>query len=255
MLSLRIRVAVASLALCAVAQAQQPAQPQPRNPPQPAVPVADGPGGLPWLRDSQAWVEEALAAAQPSGLAPLRMVVSFGSLDSRLSLAPCAAVEPYLPAGTRLWGRTRLGLRCVDGLVRWNVFLPLTVQAFGPAWVLRADVPAGKVLGREDAELAEVDWAQQSQPVLAEPSGWVGQTATRALSAGTALRSGLVRPAQVFQAGASVRVVAQGPGFQVSTDGQALTPGVVGAVARVRVDNGRILTGTVLDPRTVRVDL
>ena len=33
-----------------------------------------------------------------------------GSLDPRLKLAPCNQVEPHLPAGTRLWGRSRIGL-------------------------------------------------------------------------------------------------------------------------------------------------
>ena len=50
-----------------------------------------------------------------------------------------------------------------------------------------------------------------------------------------------------------VRVVAQGSGFSISSDGQALTVGVIGQAARVRMDNGRILTGTVLDARTVEL--
>ena len=36
------------------------------------------------------------------------------------------------------------------------------------------------------------------------------------------LRQGMVRAPQVFMAGAQVRLVAQGPGFQVSSDAQAL---------------------------------
>ena len=39
-----------------------------------------------------------------------------------------------------IWGRTRLCLRCTDGGGRWNVFLPVTIKAFGPAWVLRDNV-------------------------------------------------------------------------------------------------------------------
>jgi flagella basal body P-ring formation protein FlgA len=65
------------------------------------------------------------------------------------------------------------------------------------------------------------------------------------------LREGMVRPAQVFSAGAQVRVVAQGPGFEVTSLAQALSAGVVGQTARVRMDNGRIASGTVVDARTV----
>jgi flagella basal body P-ring formation protein FlgA len=59
----------------------------------------------------------------------------------------------------------------------------------------------------------------------------------------------------VFQAGTQVRVVAQGAGFQIVADAQALSPGVIGQLARVRMDNGRIMSGTVLDARTVMLEM
>ena len=207
------------------------------------------------LRDTQVWLDQTLAAARPAGAAPLRMEVNVGLLDSRLSLAPCARIEPYMPPGSRLWGKTRIGVRCLEGSARWNVFLPVQVRAFGQAWVVKTDVPMGKALAEEDVVLAEVDWAQENSPILGDPALWLGQTATRALTTGQTLRQGMVRPAQVFQAGATVRVLAQGPGFVVSADGQALSAGVVGSQARVRIDGGRILSGMVLDGRTVRVDM
>lgn len=207
------------------------------------------------VEDSQVWLDQAIAAAKTPGDAALRMEVSVGSLDSRLRLAPCAAVEPFVPPGMRLWGRTRLGLRCTDGTVRWNVYLPVQVKAFGQAWVLQRDVPAGTTLSEADAMLEEVDWAQERHAVLADPADWVGQTAARTLTVGQAIRQGMTRPTQVFAAGADVRIVAKGPGFTVSSDGKALSPGVVGTPARVRIDSGRILSGVVLDNRTVQVEL
>lgn len=207
------------------------------------------------VKDTQAWLDRTVEAARPAGAAALRMEVSVGALDSRLILAPCATVEPYIPPGMRLWGKTRLGLRCIDGNARWNVFLPVQVKAFGQAWVVKGDVAAGAVLGEDDAVLAEVDWAQENASVLGDPAMWVGQTAARQLTTGQTLRFGLVKPAQLFQAGAMVRVVAQGPGFAVTSDGQALSAGVLGGPAKVRIDNGRVLSGVVLDVRTVRVDL
>ncbi len=203
---------------------------------------------------AQRWVRDAVAktgADNPS----LRMEATVGALDSRLRLAVCGNVEPYVPPGARLWGRSRVGLRCVDGMGRWNVSLPVVVKAVGPAWVVKNPVAAGAILAATDVVEAEVDWAEEPMAVLQERALWVGQTATRPLSTGQALRQGMVKPAQVFQAGASVRVVAQGPGFQVSSDAQALSAGVVGQQARVRMDNGRVASGLVLDVRTVRIDL
>ena len=204
---------------------------------------------------AQEWLRDATTAMQPNGSNALRLEVKVGNLDPRLKLAPCGNVEPYLPPGARLWGRTRIGLRCVDGVSRWNVSLPVTVNAYGNAWVIRGTVAAGATLTEEDVTEAEVNWAEESSPVLRDRSLWVGQIATRVLSTGQAVRQGMIKPAQVFLAGAQVRVVAQGAGFQVSSDAQALSAGVVGQVARVRMENGRVSSGVVLDTRTVKIDL
>jgi flagella basal body P-ring formation protein FlgA len=211
--------------------------------------------GIDWREPTQLWLDAALAHALPAWADPLRIEVVLGELDSRLRLAPCNKVEPFVPPGARLWGKTRLGLRCVEGASKWSVFLPLTVKAFGPAWVIRGGVASGAVLTQADAVEAEVDWAEDASPVVAKLANWEGYTATRALSTGQVLRQSVVKPAQVFQAGAQVRVVARGYGFQVVSDAQALSAGVIGQVARVRMDNGRIMTGVVTDGRTVSVDI
>ena len=91
--------------------------------------------------------------------------------------------------------------------------------------------------------------------MLAQSADWLGLVATRALGTGQTLRQSMVRAPQVFQAGSLVRVLAQGGGFQVSADAQAVSAGVVGQPAKVRMDNGRVLTGTVVDARTVKIDL
>lgn len=203
---------------------------------------------------TQRWLDDAMSRNQAAGL-PLRMEVSVGSLDSRLRLAPCARVEPYLPTGAKLWGRTRLGLRCVEGPTAWNVFLPVTVKAFGPAWVLTGPVATGTVLSAQDAMEAEVDWAEESAPVMANPEMWVGQVAARPLVAGQALRQSMVRAPQLFRAGAQVKVLAQGPGYAVASAGQAMSAGVAGQIVRIRMDNGRIISGTVNEFGTVVVAL
>lgn len=200
---------------------------------------------------TQRWLDQALAA-QDFQL-PLRMEVQLGQLDPRLRLAACQQAEPYLPPGTRLWGRTRVGIRCVQGAGRWNVFLPVTVKAFGPAWVIKREVRPGEALTASHAMAVEVDWSEQQSPIIANQADWVGKTPTRLLRTGQALRQDMVKAAQVFQAGAQVRVVASGNGFEIASRGQAISAGVVGQTARVRMDNGQVLSGVVADERTVRV--
>lgn len=214
--------------------------------------TADGPDFQALAQD---WLRDATQAVQAKSASHLRLELKVGSLDGRLKLAPCGNVEPYLPPGAKLWGRTRVGLRCVDGISRWNVSLPVTVNAYGNAWVIKGTIPAGAILTEDDVTEAEVNWAEEANPVLRDRTLWVGHIATRILTTGQAVRQGMVKPAQVFQAGTQVRVVAQGAGFQISSSAQALSAGVVGEIARVRMDNGRVTSGRVLDMRTVVIDL
>lgn len=197
--------------------------------------------------------QPAADAPQATNGSPLRMEVQMGQLDSRLRLAACARVEPYLPAGSRLWGRTRLGLRCLEGAVPWNVFLPITVRAYGPAWVAQGNIPAGKTLSAEDAAPAEVDWAEDSAPVFANAQDFIGMVTARPLTSGQALRQNMVRPPALFTAGSPVQVMVNGGGFSVSGSGKAMAAAGEGQQVRVRMDNGRLVTGTVNASGVVQV--
>jgi flagella basal body P-ring formation protein FlgA len=199
-----------------------------------------------------------LAAAQmpkrPGATAP-RVEVIAGRLDPRLRLAPCERIEAYLPAGARAWGRTRVGLRCRQGATRWNVSLPLTVRVWAPAAVLAVPLPAGSVLAAEHLALAEVDWAAEPSNVFADPARLIGRTLARPLPAGDAPRQEDLKARQWFAAGDTVRLVASGAGFAISSDATALSHGVEGQPARVRTDGGRVLSGRPVGERRIEVGL
>lgn len=180
-----------------------------------------------------------------------RFEVSVGQLDPRLRLAPCLQVQPYLPEGMRLWGKSRIGLRCVQGAVKWNVYLPITVKAFGPALVATGGIASGSVLSAADMTTAEVDLAEDSSPPLTESGQAVDRTLARALSPGQALRQSHLKLRQWFAAGETVTVLATGDGFSVAGEAQALSPGLEGQPVRVRTESGRVLTGQPVGERRV----
>jgi flagellar basal body P-ring formation protein FlgA len=172
-----------------------------------------------------------------------RVEITLGNLDSRLRLAPCQQVEPYLPNGVRLWGKARIGLRCTRGPSAWNVYLPITVKAWGGALVATAVLPAGSVLAATDLAQAEVDLAEDPSMALHDTPPVIGRTLLRALLPGQSLRLAHLKPRQWFAAGEQVQVLARGPGFSVAGAGEALTAGVEGQSARVRTEGGRVLVG------------
>ena len=189
-----------------------------------------------------------------TGTAP-RVEVSVGQLDPRLHLAPCEQVEPYLPSGVRLWGRSRIGVRCLRGSSKWNVYLPITVKVFGTALVAASGAAAGTVLGPSDLTTAEVDLAEDPSPPVTDPDLAVGRTLTRALRPGQSLRQSHLKARQWFAAGETVTVVAQGDGFSVAGEAQALNNGIEGQPVRVRTEGGRVLTGQPVGERRVELAL
>jgi flagella basal body P-ring formation protein FlgA len=199
----------------------------------------------------------ALEASRDAGaLAPgLRVQVRVGHLDPRLRLAPCTAVQPYMPAGTRLWGAARIGLRCTDAAVRWNVFLPITVDVFGPALVAAVPLAAGRVLAADDLRNSEVNLAAARSAAITRSDVAIGRTLARPLAAGDALHAADLRSRQWFAAGDSVRLVAAGSGWRIHGEGQALAAGVEGQSVRVRTESGRVVSGVAVAERLVEVAL
>ena len=171
-----------------------------------------------------------------------------------LRLAPCDRVEPYLPAGTRLWGRTRIGLRCTQGPTPWNVYLPLTVKVFGTGLVAVAALPVGTALAAAHLQPGEVDLADGAATLRVAEAA-IGRTLARPLGVGQALHPADLRARQWFAAGDTVQITAIGPGFRVSGEGQALGPGVEGQPARVRTENGRVVVGVPVAERRLELNL
>ena len=191
-----------------------------------------------------------------AGSAP-RIDIAVGVLDARLKLAPCLRIEPYVPTGVRLWGRARIGLRCTEGARRWNVYLPVTVHAYGSAWVAAAALAAGTTLQAADITAAEVDLAEDADAdaAITTQALAVGRVLARPLAAGRALRLTDFKPRLWFAAGDTVRVLATGVGFSVASSGQALTAGLEGQAARVRTDSGQVVVGMPVAARQIEIAL
>lgn len=184
-----------------------------------------------------------------------RVELEVGELDPRLKLAPCERIEPFVPSGTRLWGKSRIGLRCMAGPVAWKVYLPVTVKVYSQALVAAGPLQAGTELTVLDLRYAEVDLGSLNTPAFTDASRLAGRVLTRALAAGEPVRGDALRTRQWFGAGEIVTLTAMGRGFAVSSEGQALSPGMEGQPVRVRTESGRIVTGLPVGARRVEIGL
>jgi flagella basal body P-ring formation protein FlgA len=184
-----------------------------------------------------------------------RVEVRLGQLDTRLRLAPCQKVTPYLPSGSRLWGPSRVGLRCTQGATPWNVYLPVTVSLYGPGVQAAADLPASHVLQASDLREAEIELTESRSPAWTELPRLVGRSLAHPVAAGQTLRHATLKPRQWFAAGDTVQLRGVGGGFTVAGSGEAMSAGMEGQTVRVRTESGKIVSGLPVAERQLEVHL
>ncbi|MEO6276683.1 flagellar basal body P-ring formation chaperone FlgA [Roseateles sp.] len=194
--------------------------------------------------------EAAARATAPPGT---RVAVEIGALDARLRLAPCQQVQPYLPPGMSAWGKSRIGLRCINGVARWNVTLPVRVSVFGRVVVANAPLPAGVNLSQDQLAMADIDIAAERGAVFTDASLLVGRTLARPLAASEAVRAPALKSRQWFAAGETVQVKVVGEGFAIASEAQAMSAGIEGQEVRVRFESGRVASGRAVGERTVEL--
>jgi flagellar basal body P-ring formation protein FlgA len=183
-----------------------------------------------------------------------RVEVKFGVLDSRVQLAPCAQIDPYVPPGARLWGRTAIGVRCVSG-ASWNILLPVTVSIWGTAWAAATPLAAGTLVSSQDFRMQEVEWSREAAPPIVDASEFAGRTLLRSLQEGQPVRKDMLRTPPVLVSGDTVTLRISGAGFSISGQGQALSSAGEGQPVRIRTEQGRFLSGTARAGKTVEIAL
>lgn len=193
---------------------------------------------------------EAYARSETSGL-PGKVTVSAAGVDPRLRLAACPAPEAYTPTGTRLWGKSILGIRCNQP--QWSISIPVTVTVFAEAVAATRPLTRNHTLEAADLARRETDLTQLPASVLTDPSQAIGKLATLGIPAGTFLQNTMLRAPFLVLEGQKVRLVAQGSGFKVSTEGKALSNASAGQVVTVRTGGGKLVSGVVKSAGVVEV--
>ncbi|WP_423758681.1 flagellar basal body P-ring formation chaperone FlgA [Burkholderia sp. NLJ2] len=169
-------------------------------------------------------------------------------------LAACTTLEPFLPTGARLWGRTTVGVRCA-GERPWTVYLQAKVAVQATYYVAARQIAPGEPLGAADLIARDGDLTVLPLAVITDPAQAIGSTALARISAGLPLRQDMLKSAASVSAGQTVRVVAAGPGFTISAEGSVLANAAPGQSVRVRMAAGQIVTAIVKDAGTVEIPL
>jgi len=169
-------------------------------------------------------------------------------------LTQCTALEPFLPPGARVWGRTTVGMRCV-GEHPWTLYLQARVAVNGNYYVASRDIAPGQSLSQADIEARQTDLTNMPRSVVTDLSQIVGTAAQSHITAGMPLRMDLLRTVNAVKFDQPVKLVAQGAGFSISSEGRALGNAAPGESVQVRTGSGQIVSGVVKDGGTVEVPM
>lgn len=184
----------------------------------------------------------------------LRVQIKVGELDSRLKLRPCKDITPFVPPGTRLWGRAYVGMRCNEAR-GWTVFVPVDVQIFALVPVAARALAAGETVEAQDVVTEERDITRLGAQPVTHIAQLEGRVLMRGFAPGQPLVMNAFRTQPVVASGDPVKVIVQGGGFLVSTSGTALAQAEAGQAVRIRLENGRMLQGIAQPGRIVEVKL
>ncbi|MDA0601954.1 flagellar basal body P-ring formation chaperone FlgA [Burkholderia gladioli] len=215
---------------------------------QAAPPVPEG------QQDPEAIRQAALAflRQQTAGL-PGKAIVTVAPAFPR-GLAACTGLEPFLPTGARLWGRTTVGVRCA-GAKPWTLYLQSKISVQGTYYVAARALSPGEVLTAADLVAHDGDLTQLPLAIITDPGQAVGGTSLVRVAAGLPLRQDMLRSAASVTIGQTVRVVAAGKGFTISSEGSVMNNAGPGQQVRVRLAAGQIVTAVVKDSGTVEIPL
>lgn len=177
---------------------------------------------------------------QTQGL-PGKVTITMGKLDvSRLP--PCSAHEAYSPPGTRLSGKTHIGVRCLGPNI-WSALVPVQIAVSGSYVTTTRPLAAGQTLQAGDLTTLSGDVSSLPTGVVTDPELAIGKTLRNSLGAGQTLRSDQLQAPLVIRQGMSVRLISRGSGFAVSAEGKAVNNAAEGQMVQVRMNSGQTLSG------------
>ena len=165
----------------------------------------------------------------------------------------CDDPQPFLPGqAARTTGRITVGVRC-PGDSRQTRYLQADVRVYGRYYIADRNINSGETLAAGDLEAREGDITRDLERLPDSEQAIVGQQARRRIAESQTIVSNMLEAPDVISRGESVKVVSNGPGFSISTHGQALDNAAAGGNVRVRTANGTVVSGTPHGPGVVVV--
>jgi len=190
---------------------------------------------------------------QQTAALPGKVAFQVDEIDRRINLPKCTHLEAFLPPGSRLAGKTSVGVRCNDlapgkGTSNrparkqgWSIFVPVQIRHSLNLLTSARQLPLGHTLQEEDLASQTTESLQQGG--FTDPQQVIGKVLRYGISAGQVLREDMLRQPYSVKQRQIVQLAIQGDGFSIRSEGVALNNASEGQAVQVRVASGRVISG------------
>lgn len=179
--------------------------------------------------------------SQTIGL-PGKVNIAIGPIDPRLSLTTCAALEPFIPRGSKVWGKTTVGVKCTAP-EPWTIYVQANITVVANYIVTTKPLLQGQIIDADGLAVLQGDLTLLPPGIITAAAQAVGKSSSVSIPAGTPLRQDSLRSQPAVQQGQVVRLVSAGTGFQISSEGRALNTASEGQPAQARTQSGQLING------------
>ncbi|MCB8888532.1 flagellar basal body P-ring formation chaperone FlgA [Vreelandella malpeensis] len=185
---------------------------------------------------------------------PLGQEVMIDVSPPSAHLPACIAPEPFFPNARQApIGRVSVGVRCGEGR-RQVRYLQAQVDVVGSYMVAAQDIPRKALITQAMITQRQGNLGDLTANALTDEDAIIGKVAQRPLRQGEVFQAHALQTPDLVERGQRVTVSAQGPGFRVTREGEALESGGEGARIRVRFDTRELVTARVTREGALVVD-
>lgn len=155
------------------------------------------------------------------------------------------------PGNSRLWGNLTVLAQCGNA----KQYLQVSVQAVGDYVVATTPIVRGAPIEAQSVTLMRGRLDQLPPRTMLTLAQAEDAISLRDVAIGQPIQLSMVRQSWRVKAGQKVQVIAQGEGFSINGEGQALNNAGVSQNARVRMSSGQVVSGQVNTDGNILINL
>ncbi len=162
--------------------------------------------------------------------------------ETELNLSPCNKLDISVPGGpSSINGNIRVGVKCLQ-TNGWTIFLSANVQQKKTYFLAKRQIPYGEILKADDLVAAQDFPDNIPMDAVFDLRQAVGRGVVEIVGANTPILTRHFSNQSVISNGQAVKVLVQGSGFKIMSDGKALGNASVGQFVKIKLNSGQVVT-------------